>query len=477
MGYALAALSRNLIPIIICFILSACNGSYSAFESDVDLDNDVKTADIRKDNAELIALGAYQSAFLAHSQSAAYNFLDASDLPEGNDIPLLPEDVDPNPAVKQFRRICSNGGTALYSYSRDSGEAHKVGDRISVSYENCVDEDLTEYNGSMTGTYTKIKGLNDRFVVFDTDQCIAKLQGNLNINKLSIDHLTYDSEEDYFVVNNDSGRIIYPGENISLASSRVISVPGDDISFERVGSKLRVDILSVETTGITNADLSFSVADNQNIIFVIRPKEFKAEMITSIDGDQLYSVVGLENKKENCQGFERNLSVSFNKFSTDRKDYLKTSLHGSVDLLEAQKSLSRVNQSFIRSNFTTTVTQGYSTEVYSMNDYSVEKAFDAADNTYSYEFRGLVDNTNIFGGKVVLTATGRLLGSFVNSYPSDGLMSIMGIGLERIFIAPNNSKVQLRVSTDGDLVGNGFADINLFIDTTWSELFAREFKE
>lgn len=181
MGHALAALSRNLIPIIICFILTACNGSYTAFESDQDFDIDVKTADIRQDNAELIALATYQSAFLGHFQSAAYDFLDASDLPIDADLTVeksdLPEGFVPASQDNQFKRICSNGGKALYSYTRNSGEAHKTGDKVSISYEDC-DDGINEYNGSMTATYTKIKGLNDRFMVSDTDQCMAKLQGD-----------------------------------------------------------------------------------------------------------------------------------------------------------------------------------------------------------------------------------------------------------------------------------------------------------
>ena len=476
MGHALAALSRNLIPIIICFILTACNGSYTAFESDVNFDNDVKTADIRQDNAELITLAAYQSAFLGHSQSAAYLFLDASDLPVGADPISLPEVTDPSLINDQFREsICFNGGSAIYSYSRSSGEAHKVGDRISIVYEGCVDENMTEYNGSMSGAYTKIKGLNDRFVVTNTEQCMAKLQDNLNINELSIDDITYDSDQNYFIVNNDSSRIIYPGENVDLNSSRVVSVPGDDISFERVGSRLKVDILSTKT--VITTDLSFYVANNQNIIFILRPKEPTDEMITSIDGDQFYSVVGLEDKKENCQGFERTLSVKFKDFSTTKSDYLMTTLNGSVTLLEAQNTPNRVNHSFIDSDFTTTVTQGNSTEVYSMKDYNVEKALNIANNAYSYAFNGFVKTTNLLGGQVALTTTGRLSGSFSNLYPSAGVFEIKAKGLERIYMVPDNSKIQLRVDYNGDSTGNGFSDFDIFINSTWSELFAREFKE
>ena len=476
MGHALAALSRNLIPLLICIALTACNGSYTAFESDSDFDNDVKTADIRQDNAELITLAAYQSAFLGHSQSAAYMFLDASDLPVDN--------IVPTPVDEEIQRICSNGGSAFYFYTKDLGEAHEVGDKVSIRYENCI-EGSNVYNGSMTGTYTKLRGLNDRFVNFDTEQCMAKLQGDLNINVLSIDALTYDSDQGYYIINDDGERIINSGETVDLISSRVISVPGDDIRFTRVGKYLIADILSIETTDgpdgdtglIINTDLSFSITNDQNIIFILRPKEPAAEMITSIDGDQFYSVVGLEDKKENCQGFERTLSVKFKDFSTTKSDYLMTNLNGSVTLLDAQETSNRVNHSFIDSDFTTTVTQGNSTEVYSMKDYSVEKALNIVNNAYSYEFNGLVKNTNVLGGQIALTTTGRLLGSFDSLYPSSGVFEIKAQGLERIYIVPDNSKIQLRVDFNGDSNGNGFGDFDLpYIDTTWAELFAREFQ-
>lgn len=485
MSYALAALSRNLIPILVCVILSACNGSYTAFESDVDFDVDVKTADIRQDNAELMLLAAYQSAFLGHAQSAAYKFLDASDLPSDADLPL--DDTDKNfvPVSKdnQFKRICSDGGKALYSYTRSKNEAHNAGDRISIRYEKCV-EGATEYNGSMTGTYARIKGLNDRFVEFTTDQCIAKLQGNLGISDFATDSYIYDSDQGYFIVN-ESDLVIYPGEELSLSGSKVVSIPGDDIRFERIGSKLRVDILSIETTSNTeggfkteiNKDLSFLLSSDQNIVFVLRPKEPNENMVTSIDGDQFYSVVGLESKKENCQGFERTLSVNFNQFSTTKMGYITTALNGSVALLEAQNTANRVNQSFVNSHFTTTVTQGNSTEVYSMKDYNVEKAFNITNNTYSYEFNGLVNNAKLLGGQIALTTTGRLLGSFDSLYPSAGAFEIKAQGLERIYMVPDNLKIQLRVDYDGDSTGNGYTDFDIYIDTVWADLFAREFKE
>jgi hypothetical protein len=473
MSQAVAALSRNLISIFVCLSLAACNGSYTAFESDVDFNVDVKTADLKQDNAELFLLAAYQSAFLGHYQSAAYLFLDASD---------LPEDAVPTSTNNQFQRICSNGGTALYSYTRNAGEAHKVGDGIFVSYEKCIEGDF-EYNGSMKGTYSKLRGLNDRFVTFGNVQCLNKLQSNLAIDESYLDIYTYDAEREYFVINN--AEIAYLGDERDVVRSATFVLPGDDIRFTRVGSELKVDILTINKIEraeggfdvVTRVDISFFISKDKNVIFIVMPKVPEGDMVASIDGDQFYTVENLENTKENCQGYERTLDVNFYNFSTKKTDYLTTTLNGSVTLFEAQETSNRVNQSIVNSDFNTTVTQGYSTEVYSMKDYNVEKALNLTDNSYSYGFDGLVSNSNVFGGQIAVTTEGKLLGSFSSLYPYAGAFEIRAKGLERIYMVPDNLKTQLRVDYDGDSTGNGFGDFDIYINTTWLDLFERNFKE
>lgn len=489
MSQAVAALSRNLIPLLVCITLAACNGSYTAFESDQNFDTDQKTADIEQDNAELMALAAYQSAFLGHYQSAAYDFLDVTDLPlDVIDLPEnladLPIDVVPTSIEKKYR-LCSDGGTALYGYSRNADEAHKVGDRISVRYQNCTEGDSV-YNGSMTGTYSKIKGLNDRFENIGTYQCLPKLEEKLSMSNSFFDLLTYDPDNNYFIRND--GLIIYMGSGLNLKTfdgSGIISLPGDEIRFFRENDYLVAELVSnytfINSGGEEETEsyivLKIDMSKESKIIFILRPKNPIEGMVTSVDGDQIYSVQGLESQKENCQNFERTISVHFDKFSTEKTDYLKTSLNGNVTLLDSQQSANRYNRSLVNSNFTTTVTQGFTTEVYSMKDYSVEQAVNKTDGTYSYEFNGFVSNANLLKGKVSLTTFGRLMGDFGSTYPRAGTLEMKAKGLERIVLNPDNLKITLQVDYNGDSTGNGFGDFDIFINTTWPELFSREFKE
>jgi hypothetical protein len=436
MSQALATLSRNIIPLLICITLAACNGSYTAFESDKSFDTDVKTADIEQSNAELMILGAYQSAFLGHYQSAAYHFLDASD---------LPADAVPTSVDKQFQRICSTGGTAVYTYSKGPGEVHSVGDVISVAYADCIEGDAV-YNGSMTGTYSKLRGLNDRFVNISSSECIDNLKSNL-----------------------------------SVADTNIIYVTGDVLRFTRVSDKLKVEVILIEesSSGVRVELIKEEQYINKldKAIVVHQPTLIPEDAVTSINGDQIYSIVDAAEKERFCQVFERTLNVQFNNFSTNKIDYLFTSLNGAVTLLDSQETTNRVNQSLINSNFSTTVVQGNSTEVYRMKNYSVEQAINKADDTYSYVFNGLISNANLLNGQVSLTTLGRLLGSFGSAYPKTGIFEMKARGLERVLMIPDNFNILLRVDYNGDSTGNGFGDFDVFINTTWSDLFSREFKE
>ena len=182
MKQVLASLPRNLVALLICTFLVACNGSYTAFESDKDLDVDPKTADIEKDTAELITLSALQSALYGHYQSIAYKFLDASDLP----------------------LTCSNieGSVDYNAYGKEAGEEYNVGDRIAVTYNQCMSNGAT-YSGSLQGKYTKIKGLNNRFVNMTTAQCLPRVQKELGGGFSSINTFTYDADNNQYVLNGN----------------------------------------------------------------------------------------------------------------------------------------------------------------------------------------------------------------------------------------------------------------------------------
>lgn len=436
MSHSVAALSRNLISLLICTALVACS-------SDVDFNKDKKTADIELENAESITLAAYQSAFLGHFQSAAYLYLDASDLPSG----LTPTGVD-----KQFQGDCENIenihglGSAIYTYMRNAGEEHKTGDKVSVVYNNClIGEQI--YNGALYAKYTKLKGLNKRFRNLSTSECVESLK-----------------------------------KEISANNANIFSLTGDELQFTRISDELKVENYLNDPDDENNKIFKDEITIHKNTrsIIIHQPSTLPLDedIVASENGDQVYSVVDGVNKKQQCQSFERTLSVTFDEFSTDKIDYLYTSLNGSVTLFEGQQSQTRMNQSFLNSDFTTTVRQGNSTEVFTMKDYSVQRGLSLSSNSYAYEFDGLVSNSAIFGGVVQMSSTaGQLLGTLDNTYPHKGSITIAGKGLEQIFVFPSYLNVQIQVDYDGDSTGNGIGDVDDVIYTTWNKLFEREFQQ
>ena len=442
MSQAWASLSKASILFSICIIMSACNGSFTAFEDDADLDTDAKTVDIELENAEEVTLAVLQSSYFAHRQSALYTFLDASDLPSHPENAVY----DPNTKLYQLGATCTGGGTALFGFSRAFGEEYKAGDRISLSFDKCgLEEGL--YNGSLEGRYTKIKGLNNAFIGNNTQTCLANLL-----------------------------------EDLELDSNQVIYVSGDDLKFREVEDTLEVDVLDYVYAGVegnqTRTDLvleTYAIPKAEKVIFVNFLLDPPVNAVTSVDGDQLYSVDEMVSTKHACQNYERTLSVTLKDFSHTNYDDLTTTLNGAVTLFEAQDTPVRLNQEIIDSNFQTTVKQGNLEQSFRMTNYRAQKALQLDKQTYGYLFQGFVSSPAI-GGTVELTNLGKLFGNLADPYPSSGSLEIKGQGLERILIRLDQQNIQFQIDSNGDSTGNGFSDFDVRVDSRWEELYAREFQ-
>jgi hypothetical protein len=434
MSHALASLSRILMPLFLGLIVAGCNGSYTAFEDDADFNTDPKTVDIETENAERITLSVLQSAYLAHYHSALYKFLDASDLPEG-----ITPDQD-----GRYIRNCLNSGTAEYTFTRPAGEIHKSGDRVTLVYDNC-DEDDVLYDGELSARYTSVKGLNNAFTGTDTQTCLANLLDELDLNE-----------------------------------NQVITVQGDDLKFRNVASTVEVDVIDYQFEGdgsdVERTDVVLDthvIGKNDKVVIVNEILEPPTDALVSVNGDQLYSVLALVNKKYACQTYERTLRVTLKDFST-RKNDLTTIINGSLTLFEAQETPDRVNQEIIDSSFQTRVKQGNLEQSFQMSEYRVQKALQRENNSYTYLFTGFISSPT-FNGKLELTSAGKLVGYVDDDYPSSGSLEIKGRDLERILLRVNGLHLEFQVDFNGDSTGNGFSDFDVRIDNRWPELLEREF--
>jgi len=444
----------SLVIVISALVLISCDKLSEEFEfalDDVVDEERSSTVDIELENAELIALGVLQSTLFTHLNSRLYDFLDASDLPE-----------DAVNDGETYFVGCDVAGSAEYTFSRPSGEAHKAGDKISVEYTDCDEGEGLVHNGKLTGRYTEIKGLNDRFVEIDTDTCLANLQKELPGNVRIIDPVDENGDP----------------------------LDGDEVRFKAVAGTLVIEVVQVtldedevpvddnddNTYTVTN---SFVIGAEETAILVNRRlrQSGEEEVMTSGDGgDQIYSVVDREGNKALCQGYQRTLNVSLSNFYS-KKDELQHALNGSVTLFSGTEDLNRFTTEIRESTFSTTVQQGNLAEQFLMTDYTVTETFDTVTGSYNMVFDGDISSEAIFGTtSVSLLPSSPLLGNYSEDYPNSGILSILGRGLEQILITSTDLRLTIAVDFDGDSTGNGRSDSDEFINTSWSDLIDREFE-
>ena len=437
----------SLLVVITSLALISC-------EHDVDFDKNNRTVDVREDNAELIALGALQSTLLAHRYSPLYDFLDASDLP-AQAVETLPESGIYSVNCSDLHPVGSGEGTILYTFSRAEGEPHLVGDAISVTYQNCNKGDGIIYNGTLLASYSNVEGLNDRFVEIDTDSCVANLQESLS----------------------SEARIIDPEVNLD----------GDEIRFRNVADTMVVEVINysvVEGVDLQEVTNSFEVGKNETAIIVNRKSGLSEDAMTSVDGDQVFSIIERKSKQELCQGYRRTLATSLNGFSLEQ-DELQIELNGAINLLEGTDDLNSFVNEVRDSRFSITVKQGFHIEDsekvwheisdYSFSGFTVAMTYDQTTQAYAYRASGEISSAAIFGTAEIST-TSPLLGNLADDYPEGGNYTILGQGLEQLEIVVNGQQLSLQVDYNGDVDGDSFRDVDAVIDTTWDDLMNREFK-
>ena len=471
-------------------------------ESDQEFNVDDKTTDITLENAELIALGVIQSGILSILNSPISDFLDGSDMPNG--------------ATKGEAYDCALGGIAKYDYSRSAGANHKNGDMVSVEYSDCTDEKGLIHNGKMEATYTKIKGLNDRFIEIDTFECVASLLEDLGLDDRSNIASNDELKDLYSTLANSRGELrselydryqvyptnsdisseqmaLYPIEDevdfdVSVGDVDVVFFIGNDVRFEPsadmiiVQSRFFEESFDPETgntvgkvvirEGLPNLDL------DDTVIYVNLLSNIPGNSgnITSMDGgDQVFSITEGDIEQVNCQKYERRLDAKLTNFSTE-KDGLTTVFDGDVELFQFTENLRELDSGIKLSDYTTTVMQHKDEDKFEMSDFTAIKKLDVEGGSYSLDVQGLIKSDALFGQ--VLAGFGPIKGHESRPNPDEGRYPIAGQGVELVGLAfEGENNIEITVDYDGDNSGNGFSDPDATIDTTWEDLLAREFKE
>ena len=485
MKQVFSSLKAMVLILVFSLFTIACSGDF--FPKDVPFNVDTKTTDITLANSEIISLNVLQSTIIAHQNTALYNFLDASDFPAG--------------ASNGVSQNCLASGTKLFTISRDALDlngkpsVYQVGDTLSASYDQCDDGNGTIYNGTVNATYTKIKGLNPTFVKADTFNCVANLSNELSLGEvrgllnapsnLTTVNTTLDANLD-----NNLQPISYSAYRLvdnSGVPLNIYFVVGDDLRFFPHSDKIDVQVLkrssvpSLGTSGggvISTIDTMlgfFTVQKNESIIIVNMRSKIKGNQskASSLGGDQIFSLVSTAESEEYCQRYERTLSAQVTNLST-QKSGITTTLNGAITLFESSQNLIRHDKSIVNSNFFTKVKQGNLESNFEMLNATLAKSNDIVSGAYSTQALGDIISSSLFG-RMSLATSKPFEGQIGITYPTLGVLTASGVGLERIVINSLDEKMRLDIDYNGDASGNGFSDIDDRIFTTWADLFDHKF--
>ena len=169
-----------------------------------------------------------------------------------------------------------------------------------------------------------------------------------------------------------------------------------------------------------------------------------------------------------CQAYERELNATLSDFSTETAEQI-TTLNGKIELLNASVNLVRVDDVISDSDFTVTIQQGNSVEDYKFKNYTLIIRNNLATDVSEYDFSGDISSSALLGRVSVFVRT-LLLRFGSEDLPYQGVLVTEGQGAEKIDATISDSDLTLKVDSDDE---NG----GLSIQTTWSELIERDFKE
>ncbi len=433
---------RIAMTSLMLVLMGAC-GELDILEEDKDFEKTPRTTDVTLENAQPIALGIAHSVILPSLYLPLHRFLDASELPADATLDAMPVDAQGFLNSDVYARACLNGGFARYQFTRAAGEDHVPGDQVLLDYDQCMDGQGNVRNGQLRALYTKLEGLNHRFVNQGTEHCIEQLASDIG-----------KSYETRFV-SADVVNFYRRGELVELQAANLTSPEDEDIppTYEAVYSEL--------------------FSSDANVIIVNQRED---ALPTSLGGDDVYSLREGAPLRERCQAYERHLSITATAYEISLADGLTLQMNGSVQARSISEDPNLAALRVVDSDYSMRVTLGNTEDTYSMQMDDVMFSEDPLNGAYSLKAKGLVNSSALFG-VMELDGEHALLGNASEALPASGGLNVKGFGLESVFIAPDEDVLALRVDYNGDGNGDTFPDVDETLFVTWVQLLERGFIE
>ena len=446
-------------------VLLLCALIVSACTEDIDFDPNDRSFDITVENSEQLALNVFQSTFLAHFYLPLHDFLDGSDLPE-----------DAIAMGGGYFRSCDLGGTAEYTFSRASGDEHKAGDTVSVSYDQCQNEVGIVHNGKLSGAYSSVDGLNSTFQQINRNACASALYeefgdftfylGNFDVNDnpFVADDVRVRQLEDQFYVDyvmlddSDDPQHIVQGTSVWGATDTVLII----------NNKLARD-----------EDLS---SDTETVY------KFVGAANPSLGGDEFYVLEAGVLVKQNCQKYERSLNLSFDGLSTGVDGAINIEISGGLKISEGSENFIVTKKEVVNSDYQVDVTQGNLRAQYNLKGMDISRTESSDNQSFTYTHSGqlaigrasTVDGVAVAtesSGVVDLTTVILMMGFEEDILPNIGIFAVLGQGSETLNITAESDRAKFDVGYDGDNNGDGRVDFEERFYSFWQDILNRNFTQ
>lgn len=462
---------KILVLISLILTLSACAG-------DKDFSGVEGTVDIELSNVEEIASGLLQSTVLAHKYSPLDRYLGLSDLPfDISNLEAIPCEggssdehkliidgyaiTSPEPGTVSVvvtrnrpsaNEISSDNSVFVKGVLVDSDELdppaedvlviagdldpeqlsrgvpHKEGDKVTVLYNSCVDEDGLIHNGMVELNYDEINGINDRFLEIDTQTCVDNLV-----------------------------------DEFSLIVSPIV-VSGESVVPRLVGDTLRLEVDGEESLIVIGKD-------DRRVVVLDRP----GAGTTSLDGDLVYTVIERDWQRQRCQRYERQLSTKVSNLATTWRD-ITTIIDGEIDLINVSIDLDRVETAIDEEGTFSVVTRRNNFEgEYFFENLGIQNTRVLSTRTFTSRILNGRVYSDLFGGRLLYNFT-LVNDTGTYEFPDDGHIEVAGQGAEsmRMDIGQFNDLV-VRVDYNGDADLDGRPEVDETFSATWSRLLSRDF--
>lgn len=455
-----------ILVFVMTNVLAGCSDVKEAVVGeDLPEDQNNRNIDVEFDNAEFLTLGLLRSAYQTHRHLRFYDYLDAADLSQaaidqqdafdeiacpgvdlqntyfinGNEVAKpapghVAVVISRNQSTDAFYDVEDASQNVLKSIPLDtavlddeplSGEKYKVGDRVNVIYNGCIDEEGVTHNGELTLEYEEIKGLNDRFSVLTTEQCLVDLIEKYELDLVPIQKLG----ESLTLVPNGRGQSLYVDEE----DSGVIVYPEDRKAI------------------VLNSD-----------------------GVTSVDGDRVYSMIDRDLEEHNCQAYERTIDADIHNLSAIKGD-VEFVANGTGSIIETSLGYGVVESQLSDATVDFEVKQNNTVDEYAYVDLVATRTQVLSNLSTTFGVTGEATAEMFRGtGRVAVV---QVYDDYVQEYPYRGVLSISGRGLESVnVLATDQEQLSIRVDFDGDSDGDGQLDFDDDpIDTTWTKILNREF--